>query len=162
MSNFWYLETQKLSCDTESALSFLFKGREVRYYQLASVCAYLKDDFISIDGCVANILNWAGLMGPPCGTDARLHLYCGWEQSLWILVTKGVQCGGGGVVHGRAWNLTFRQRILSVWLWPGSAWGSTWLFSTSSSIVRAVKALLDHKTSCRLCFVLLVCGASCI
>jgi hypothetical protein len=56
----------------------------VRYYQLTSVCAYLKDDLFLSDGCVANILNWgAGLTGPPCcGTDARLHLHCGWEQSL--------------------------------------------------------------------------------
>ena len=34
------------------------------------------------------------LMGP-CGTDSRLHLHCGREQSLWILVTRGVQCGVG-------------------------------------------------------------------
>jgi hypothetical protein len=46
---------------------------------------------------------WAelGLMGP-CGTDARLHLHCGREQSLWILVTRGVQCGVEGR-RARAW-----------------------------------------------------------
>ena len=85
------------------------------------------------------------LMGP-CGTDSRLHLHCGREQSLWILVTRGVQCGGGVEwlctgVHG---TVPFaRESCLS-----GQAMhGATWL------LFRAMHAcfqtILDHKTCCR-------------
>lgn len=60
-------------------------------------------------------------MGPR-GTDSRLHLHSGSHCAFEFRSQGACRVGWGGVVvHGRAWNRTFRKRIMSVW--PGHAWG---------------------------------------